>query len=111
MQRAKNAIKAMFRNRKSSYKPYTGIIKTRWDKHLKRELHVAAYFFNPAFQYSGDFNDKSRITEALINYLKLNLFVPTYSKPFKRCKHIVIGKRSFDKPSAVKVAANLQPGE
>ena len=35
MQRAKNAIKEMFRNRKTAYQPYTKIIKTRRDKHLK----------------------------------------------------------------------------
>ncbi|XP_025703996.1 uncharacterized protein [Arachis hypogaea] len=47
MQRAKINIKTMFKNRKSAYTPYTSILKMRWDKHLKRDLHAAAYFLNP----------------------------------------------------------------
>ncbi|KAK2411095.1 hypothetical protein QL285_046412 [Trifolium repens] len=111
MQRAKNAIKAMFRNRKSSYKPYTDIIKARWDKHLKRELHAAAYFFNPAFQYSGDFNDKSRVTEALVKLFEVKSLCPDVSKAFQEMQMYRDRKDSFGKPSAVKVAANLQPAE
>ncbi|XP_072084327.1 uncharacterized protein [Arachis hypogaea] len=58
MQRAKINIKTMFRNRKSAYTPYTSILKMRWDKHLKRDLHVAAYFLNPDYFYSEGFVEK-----------------------------------------------------
>jgi hypothetical protein len=109
MQRAKNAIKAMFRNRKSSYKPYTDIIKARWDKHLKRELHAAAYFFNPAFQYSGDFNDKSRVTEALVKLFEVKSLCPDVSIAFQEVQIYRDRKESFDKSSVV-VVANIQPG-
>jgi hypothetical protein len=95
MQRAKNAIKAMFRKRKSSYKPYTDIIKTRWDKHLKRELHSAAYFFNPAFQYIGDFNDKSRITEALIKLFEVKSLCPDVFKAFQEMQTYCDRKEEF----------------
>ncbi|XP_020986968.1 uncharacterized protein LOC110275377 [Arachis duranensis] len=53
MQRAKINIKTMFRNRKSAYTPYTSILKMQWDKHLKRDLHAAAYFLNPDYFYNG----------------------------------------------------------
>ncbi|XP_072076729.1 uncharacterized protein [Arachis hypogaea] len=61
MQRAKITIKTMFRNRKATYTPYTSILKMRWDKHLKRDLHAAAYFLNPGFFYSKGFVEKANI--------------------------------------------------
>jgi len=36
------------------YKPYTRIIKQRWDKHFRQKLHVAAYVLNPSFFYDQD---------------------------------------------------------
>ncbi|XP_025670279.1 uncharacterized protein [Arachis hypogaea] len=58
MQRAKIAIKTMFRNRKVAYTPYRSILKIRWDNHLKRDLHAAAYFLNPDCFYSEEFVEK-----------------------------------------------------
>jgi hypothetical protein len=109
MQRAKNAINEMFRNMKPSYKPYTDIIKTRWDKHLKRELHASAYIFNPAFQYSGDFNDMSRVTEALIKLFEVKSLCPDIYIAFQEVQIYRDRKGSFDKSSVV-VVANIQPG-
>lgn len=54
MHRAKKAIKSTFMNRKSLYKPYTRIMKHRWDKHLRQKLHVAAYVLNPTFFYDSE---------------------------------------------------------
>ncbi|RYR39483.1 hypothetical protein Ahy_A09g045039 [Arachis hypogaea] len=46
MLRSENGIKEMFKHRKSAYQPYTEIINSRWDKHLKKNLHAIAYFLN-----------------------------------------------------------------
>ncbi|XP_015934899.1 uncharacterized protein LOC107460985 [Arachis duranensis] len=43
MLRSENGIKEMFKHRKSAYQPYTEIINSRWDKHLKKNIHAAAY--------------------------------------------------------------------
>ncbi|KAF1893456.1 hypothetical protein Lal_00001934, partial [Lupinus albus] len=51
MCRARKTIKNVFMNKKSLYKPYTRIIKQRWDKQLRKKLHCAAYFLNPTFYY------------------------------------------------------------
>ncbi|XP_016194847.1 uncharacterized protein LOC107635796 [Arachis ipaensis] len=67
MQRVKIAIKTMFRNRKFAYTPYTSILKMRWDKHLKRDLHAAAYFLNPDFFYSEGFVEKPNILKSLLD--------------------------------------------
>ncbi|XP_054820636.1 uncharacterized protein LOC129319559 [Prosopis cineraria] len=55
MYRAKRAIKNTFRHKKSLYKPYTSIIKRRWDSQLRQNLNAAAYLFNPAFLYDKKF--------------------------------------------------------
>nr|XP_043629847.1 uncharacterized protein LOC122601143 [Erigeron canadensis] len=49
--RAKQGIEKLFRNKKDLYKPYTDIIDTRWDNMLRKNLHAAAYWLNPVFQY------------------------------------------------------------
>ncbi|XP_019432954.1 PREDICTED: uncharacterized protein LOC109339878 [Lupinus angustifolius] len=54
MRRARKTIKRVFMNKKSLYKPYTRIIKQRWDKQLRTKLHCAAYFLNPTFYYEKD---------------------------------------------------------
>ncbi|KAK4387221.1 hypothetical protein Sango_2592700 [Sesamum angolense] len=50
MYKAKKAIKALFRNKKRLYQQYVDIINVRWDKMLRKSLHAAAYYLNPAFQ-------------------------------------------------------------
>lgn len=67
MYRAKKAIEATFVNKKSLYKPYTRIIKQRWDKHLRQKLHAAAYALNPAFFY--DKENLSRKPEVMAGFL------------------------------------------
>jgi len=36
------------------YRPYTRILKDRWDKQLHKSIHATAYWLNPAFQYNQD---------------------------------------------------------
>ncbi|XP_057740600.1 uncharacterized protein LOC130957772 [Arachis stenosperma] len=40
MLRAEDAIKEMFRQNKTAYQLYTDIINSKWDKHLKKDLHA-----------------------------------------------------------------------
>ena len=67
MFRAKRAIKSIFMNKRSLYKPYTRIIKQRWDKHLRQKLHDAAYVLNPSFFY--DQNNMSQKSEVMAGFL------------------------------------------
>ena len=50
--RARKGIKELFKHRKNLYKPYTSIIKDRWNRTLRTGIHVLAYWLNPAFQFS-----------------------------------------------------------
>lgn len=54
MLRARKAIKMIFCHKKRYYNVYTHIIKRRWDMHLKRSIHTAAYWLNPTFQYDRE---------------------------------------------------------
>ncbi|GAU31773.1 hypothetical protein TSUD_22190 [Trifolium subterraneum] len=67
MFRAKKAIKTIFKNKKSLHKPYTRIIKQRWDKHPRQQLHVAAYAINPTFYY--DKENLSQKPEVMAGFL------------------------------------------
>ncbi|KAL8507643.1 hypothetical protein ACS0TY_018256 [Phlomoides rotata] len=52
--RAKKAIKDVIMHKKRLYKPFTNIIKARWDKQLRRDIHAVAYLLNPAFAYDRE---------------------------------------------------------
>ncbi|GAU51453.1 hypothetical protein TSUD_413500 [Trifolium subterraneum] len=111
MRRAKNAIKEMFKKKKAAYEPYTNIIKARWDKHLKRNLHAASYFFNPAFLYGDNFDDKSRVMEALIQLIEIKSFCPNMTKALQEIQVYHDRKDSFNRMSAIKVMKTIQPAE
>ncbi|XP_016195134.1 uncharacterized protein LOC107636114 [Arachis ipaensis] len=57
MLKLKNGIKEMFKHSKTAYQPYTEIINSRWDKHLKKSLHAAAYFLNPACFFDENYKE------------------------------------------------------
>ena len=111
MQRAKNAVKEMFRNRMALYKPYTDIIKARWDKHLKRHLHAAAYFLNPAFFYDVNYREKSRVMESVIGLLEIKAFCPNMSKAIREMQVYRDREGSFGRVSALDVHKTVRPGE
>ncbi|PKU72752.1 uncharacterized protein LOC114580380 [Dendrobium catenatum] len=70
MYRARKAIKLMFKNFKRLYKPYTSIIKRRWDRQLRQGIHCAAYFLNPHFQYDKEnFCMKSEVMQGLVEMI------------------------------------------
>ncbi|KAK2370307.1 hypothetical protein QL285_083366 [Trifolium repens] len=70
MFRAKKAIKKIFMNKKSLYKPYTRIIKQRWDKHLRQQLHAAAYVLNLTFYYdSANLSQKPEVMAGFLDVL------------------------------------------
>ncbi|XP_039035558.1 uncharacterized protein LOC120172051 [Hibiscus syriacus] len=101
MQRAKNAIKEMFRNRRALYKPYTDIIKARWDKYLKLNLHAAAYFLNHAFFYDEKFCSKNRVMSAAISLLEKRAFCNDLTKGISEMNMYRELQGSFGRESAL----------
>ncbi|XP_052118718.1 uncharacterized protein LOC127748378 [Arachis duranensis] len=111
MQRAKIAIKTMFRNRKSSYTPYTSILKMRWDRHLKRDLYAAAYFLNPHFFYSEGFVEKANILRSLLDLFDIETLCDDSVAAMQEIQLYRDRKGSFGRESALKAIKRLEPGE
>ncbi|XP_015949126.1 uncharacterized protein LOC107474054 [Arachis duranensis] len=111
MQRAKNAIKTMFRNRKAAYTPYTSILKMRWDKHLKRYLHAAAYFLNPSIFYSEGFVEKANVLRSLLDLLDVETLCDDSVAAMQEIQLYRDCKESFGRESAKRSASRLEPGE
>lgn len=86
MQKAKNVIKEMFRQKRALYEPYTNLIKARWDKHLKIKLHATTYWFNPIFRYDEKFCDKRRVTESVVDLLEKRAFCQDLTKAISETK-------------------------
>ncbi|KAE8672552.1 hypothetical protein F3Y22_tig00111837pilonHSYRG00218 [Hibiscus syriacus] len=111
MQRAKNAIKEMFRNRRALYKPYTDIIKARWDKHLKLNLHATPYFLNPAFFYDEKFYSKNRVMSAAISLLEKRAFCNDLTRGISEMNMYRERQGSFGRESALIVTEEQTPPE
>ncbi|XP_020964826.1 uncharacterized protein LOC107605876 [Arachis ipaensis] len=111
MQRAKNAIKTMFRNRKAAYMPYTSILKMRWDKHLKRDLHAAAYFLNPGIFYSEGFVEEANVLRSLLDLLDVEILCDDSVAAMQEIQLYRDCKESFGRESAKRAASRLEPGE
>ncbi|XP_016195359.1 uncharacterized protein LOC107636354 [Arachis ipaensis] len=111
MQRAKNAIKTMFRNKKTAYTPYTSILKMRWEIHLKRNLYVAAYFLNPSILYSEGFVEKANILKSLLDLLDVEILCDDSAAAMQEIQLYRDCKESFGRESAKRATSRLEPGE
>lgn len=111
MQRAKNAIMVMFKNKSHLYKPYTDFTKARWDKHLKRTLHAAAYFLNPAFFYDANFREKGRVVQGLLDLFEIKGICPNLPKALEEMQMYRARTGSFARESALKAATQIRPGK
>lgn len=111
MRRAKNAIQEMFRKKEAAYKPYTDIIKARWDKHFKHNLHASSYFLNPRCLYGDNFDDKDRVTAALLQLIEIKSICPDIAKALQEIQVYRDRKGSFSRESAINGMKTLEPGE
>ncbi|XP_072076524.1 uncharacterized protein [Arachis hypogaea] len=113
MLRIKDAIKKMFKQNKTAYQPYTDIINSRWDKHLKKDFHAAAYFLNPAFFFNENYKKAPAVMRGLLDlvtlYCKCNNLDSV--ETMKEIHLYRDRKESFDRPEAIRVASKLKLDE
>ncbi|KAK4594044.1 hypothetical protein RGQ29_017929 [Quercus rubra] len=64
MYRVIDGIKKIFKDKKRLWEPYVNIIKDRWDNQFYRDIHAAAYWLNPAFQYDSSTLNKRLETQS-----------------------------------------------
>ncbi|CAN0860950.1 hypothetical protein LINGRAHAP2_LOCUS8077 [Linum grandiflorum] len=106
MRKVIQGIKAIYNDIEAMYKPYIDIMNKRWNKHFRGDLHVAAYYFNPALKYATK--------ENVMPYL-LNLFEKKQicSDPMAAIKEMEIyeeAKGSFGRELAIRGRAEFNPG-
>ncbi|XP_075659224.1 uncharacterized protein LOC142629126 [Castanea sativa] len=76
MYRVIDGIKKNFKNKKRLWEPYVNIIKDRWDNQFYRDIHAAAYWLNPAFQYdSSTFNKRLETQSAMTDVIESKVSV------------------------------------
>ncbi|XP_028069775.1 uncharacterized protein LOC114272301 [Camellia sinensis] len=81
MDRAKEEIQKNFNNVLRCYDPIWAIIDKRWETQLHHPLHAAAYFLNPQFHYSPNFQADAEIKIGL--YKCLEKMVPDTNERVK----------------------------
>ncbi|KAK8944978.1 hypothetical protein KSP39_PZI008321 [Platanthera zijinensis] len=112
MYRARKAIKGIFKNVKRLYKPYTTIIKDRWDHQLRQRIHSAAYFLNPAFQYDpANYSNKPEVVQGLIDLIGNKDICNKSSIAMNEVRIYRDQLESFGKPLAIKMSKEMQPGK
>ncbi|KAL4321802.1 hypothetical protein AHAS_Ahas14G0146900 [Arachis hypogaea] len=62
MYKAREDMVKRFQKRKRVVEPYLKILDSRWDLQLKRNLHAAGYWLNPAFRFNSAEFDKHKET-------------------------------------------------
>ncbi|KAL0373962.1 UNVERIFIED_CONTAM: hypothetical protein Sradi_3311900, partial [Sesamum radiatum] len=108
MSRARKAIKALFRNKKRLYQQYV-IIDARWNKMLRKSLHAAAYYLNPAFQYDKEFFcEKTEVLSGLLDYIDTGVDIGG-QKAYNEISLYRDRQKSFARPTAMAIARSTQP--
>ena len=111
MHRARLGIKKIFRMKKHLYKPYISIIKNRLDKNLRKDLHVAAYWLNPAFQYDEEnFRRKPAVHMVVLDYIGTK-YDGDKENVIKETQYFRDRIRSFDRDLALSTSTTTHPGE
>ncbi|KAL0410835.1 UNVERIFIED_CONTAM: hypothetical protein Slati_3673200 [Sesamum latifolium] len=109
MFRARKAIKDLFRNKKRLYQQYVDIINARWDKMLRKSLHVAAYYLNPAFQYDKEFFcEKTEVLRGLLDYIDTRVETGG-QKAYNEISIYRDRQKSFARPTALTIARSTRP--
>ena len=97
--------------KKHLYKPYTLIIKNRWDKHLRKDLQAIAYWLNPAFQYDEEnFCLKPAVNMAILDYIGTK-YDGDQEKVIKETQYFRDHIRSFDRDLALSTRTTTHPSE
>ncbi|XP_019055867.1 PREDICTED: uncharacterized protein LOC104612635 [Nelumbo nucifera] len=66
MDQMKETIKTEFKDKKTKYLPFWGLIDDIWDNFLHSPLHSAGYFLNPSLFYSSDFLADAEVASGLL---------------------------------------------
>ncbi|KAL4374132.1 hypothetical protein AHAS_Ahas05G0151200 [Arachis hypogaea] len=112
--KAREEMVRRFQKRKKVVDPYLKILDTRWDAQLKRNLHAAGYWLNPAFRFNaGEFENHKETISVLLDVIEKY----AYDDPVLRSK-LTSEKRLFKnaekdigRPSAIRERTTVMPDQ
>ena len=111
MYRAIDGIKKLFKDKKKFWEPYINIIKDRWDNQFSQEIHAAAYWLNPAFQYDPSTSSKRQeVHGALTDVIEMRVSSSRH-KLVDELKLFRERVGTFGKLLALETSKTTQPGE
>ncbi|GAV74146.1 LOW QUALITY PROTEIN: DUF659 domain-containing protein/Dimer_Tnp_hAT domain-containing protein, partial [Cephalotus follicularis] len=111
MFRTKMVIKNLFNNKKKWYKPYTNLLKLRWDRHLRKNLHAVAYFLNPVFMYDSGKVEKMEIMQSMYDLFEKKSIRKNGEATMNEIKLFRERHGSFGRDIAIKLLNTMQPDE
>ncbi|XP_058770291.1 uncharacterized protein LOC131643935 [Vicia villosa] len=69
--KARDEMVSRFQRNKKKVDPYLKILDKRWDSQLRKNLHAAGYWLNPACRYNGvDFEKHASTTSGLLDVIE-----------------------------------------
>ncbi|XP_070671677.1 uncharacterized protein [Malus domestica] len=88
------------------------IIEDRWYKTLYHDLHAAAYYLNPRYQYRPGVGDDGNLIRAVHNvYNKLDPASPAVGQFGNELTWFKDARRTFGEPTSVAARTNMSPTE
>ncbi|KAL4382048.1 hypothetical protein AHAS_Ahas04G0194500 [Arachis hypogaea] len=112
--KAREEMVRRFQKRKKVVDPYLKILDTRWDAQLKRNLHAAGYWLNPAFRFNaGEFENHKETISGLLDVIEkyayddpvLNSKLTSEKRIFKNAE------KDFGRPSAIRERTTVMPDQ
>ncbi|XP_028118401.1 uncharacterized protein LOC114315968 [Camellia sinensis] len=111
MYRAIKGIKDIFKRNMRLYRPYTTIIKTRWDNQLRKNIHAAAYWLNPAFQYDqASFCKKPVVMNSVLDVIETKA-TSSKTKLMNELRLFQDRQDSFGRELAITTSKKTQPDD
>ena len=111
MYRDRLGIKKLFNHNNRLYKPYTNIIKQRWDEQLRKSIQSAAYWLNPCFQYDQEnFCNKPEVIGGMMDVIDQKV-IKGKNKVMNELKLYRELLESFGRELAYSSREILQPGK
>ncbi|CAN1189328.1 hypothetical protein LINPERHAP2_LOCUS39836, partial [Linum perenne] len=111
MTRVEKVVKEICGNVEARYMCYTKILDERWDKHLNRDLIVGAYFFNPTFMYSEDFDNSRHVKHAMLNLIDNSLLCSDSTRALEELSLYKDRQGGFGRKIAMDGAKTQQPAK
>ncbi|XP_039118773.1 uncharacterized protein LOC120254813 [Dioscorea cayenensis subsp. rotundata] len=106
--RTHKAIKELFK-KKHLYKPYTSIIKERWNRTLRTGIHVFAYWLNPAFQFDeNNLCQKLEVQRGILDVLEWQTLFKA-SELMDEMKIFRERQKTFARPLALSTSKTIMP--